>query len=419
MAWVEPSPVKGRYKLSFRWHGRKHRTTISARSPREAHDLAARVEDNIRRVRRGRLRLPPGTDVVAFLLSDGEVVASADAAPPISLGELTTQYLATHGNGALEPNSLETVRGHLRELAVTLGSGTPAQAITLADVQRHVDRRAKKVYRGKPLSPVTLQKDLASFRAMWNWGVRMRHLSGPHPAKGVVFPKGDEKVKFLTRDQIERRLARGGLTAIQTRELWHCLFLTKAEVADFLAFVREAARPKFLYPLFHFVAHTGARRSEAARAEVADLDLDAGLMVIREKKRDHKARSYRRVPLSGGLSAVLRDWLAVHPGGPHLFGEARNEVLMPSRLKLFAGPVLPLDGDELHCHFRALVAGSRWAVMKGYHCLRHSFVSACVADGVDPRQLMAWVGHMNEGTHRRYVHFAPAAEAVSLRRVFG
>jgi integrase len=143
------------------------------------------------------------------------------------------------------------------------------------------------------------------------------------------------------------------------------------------------------------------------------------LAVIREKKRDHKARSYRRVPLSTGLVGVLREWLDNHPGGAHLFAQTPEEVLMPSRVKLFTGPALPLDGDELHHQFRALVAGSRWAVMKGYHGLRHSFVSACVADGVDPRQLMSWVGHMNETTHRRYVHFAPSAEAANLRRVFG
>jgi integrase len=418
MAWVEPSPIKGRYKLSFRWQGRKIRTTISARSRREADDLASRVEDNIRLVTRGRMKMPTGVDVVRFLLSDGSVSDPAGEVEEIRLGELAKNYLATHSNGAMELNSLETVRGHVREFLVSFGENRPVASIHLADIQRHVDRRAKKIYRGKPLTTTTLKKDLATFRAMWNWAVRMKLLTGPHPVRGVVFPKGDERSKFLTRDQIERRISQGGLSAVQIRDLWGCLFLTKLEVTEFLEFVRATAEPKFLHPLLYFVAHTGARRSEAARAELADLDLDTGLVVIREKKRDQKSRSFRRVPLSSSLTGVLREWLAVHPGGPHLFCQTWDEILTPVRRRTFMGEIHPLDGDELHLQFRKLVAGSRWEVMRGYHVLRHSFISACVAEGVDQRQLMSWVGHMNEATHRRYVHFAPNAETASLRRVF-
>lgn len=418
MAWVEPSPIKGRYKLSFRWQGRKIRTTITARSRREADDFASRVEDNIRLVTRGRMKMPAGADVVSFLLSDGAVSEPSSEAEEMRLGELARRYLATHSNGAMELNSLETVRGHVREFLVTFGEDRPAVSIHLADIQRHVDRRAKKIYRGKSLTTTTLKKDLATFRAMWNWAVRMKLLAGPHPARGVVFPKGDERPKFLTRDQIDRRISQGGLSTVQIRDLWGCLFLTKPEVTEFLEYIRATAEPKFLYPLLYLVAHTGARRSEAARAELADLDLDAGLVVIREKKRDQKSRSFRRVPLSSSLIGVLREWLAVHPGGPHLFCQTRDEMLAPIRRRELKGQIHPLDGDELHLQFRQLVAGSRWEVMRGYHVLRHSFISACVAEGVDQRQLMSWVGHMNESTHRRYVHFAPTAEVTALRTVF-
>ena len=79
----------------------------------------------------------------------------------------------------------------------------------------------------------------------------------------------------------------------------------------------------------------------------------------------------------------------------------------------------PLTRDELHHYFQDLVANSNWGFVRGWHCLRHSFISACVADGVDQRLLMSWVGHMNEQTHKRYVHFAPGNEQAAIRRVFG
>ena len=67
------------------------------------------------------------------------------------------------------------------------------------------------------------------------------------------------------------------------------------------------------------VAHTGARRSEALRAQVFDVDFDAMTVVIHEKKRNRKQRTTRRVPMTSFLAGVLREWLKVHPGGPALF----------------------------------------------------------------------------------------------------
>jgi hypothetical protein len=38
---------------------------------------------------------------------------------------------------------------------------------------------------------------------------------------------------------IERRIAAGGLTAAQVKELWESLFLRLEEIADLLAFAKE------------------------------------------------------------------------------------------------------------------------------------------------------------------------------------
>lgn len=421
MAWVEPSTQNGRFKISFRWHGKKYRKTVAAKSLREAEGIARRVDENISLAERGRLKIPDGADVAAFLLSDGEVVVATEAISqtPAKLSDLIGKYLATHSQGAMEANSLATARLHLRHFEKSLRAETVARKIKLADVQKHVDRRAKKTYRGKPLSPVTLRKEVASIRAAWNWGARMGLVEGPFPGKDVVYPKGDEKPPFMTREMIERRVAQGGLDEREVRQLWECLFLTKAEIAEFLAFAKQAARPAFLYPLLCFAAHTGARRSELVRVEVADVDFTGGLARIREKKRDHRKRSFRRVPLSSFLVGVLRDWLAIHPGGPTLFSQG-TVVARSKKRKLGKPPVQgPLTRDELHHYLQDLVASSSWGFVRGWHCLRHSFISACVADGVDQRLLMSWVGHVNEQTHKRYVHFAPSNEQTAIRRVFG
>ena len=56
-------------------------------------------------------------------------------------------------------------------------------------------------------------------------------------------------------------------------------------MAELLEYVRENARHGWIYPMFCFAAHTGARRSEILRSRIADFDFQAGSVLIREKKR--------------------------------------------------------------------------------------------------------------------------------------
>jgi integrase len=171
------------------------------------------------------------------------------------------------------------------------------QGLTLPDLQRHVDARARKRYRGRPLSPVTLRKEMATFRACWNWGALAGKLTGPFPSRGLKYPKGEEKPPFQTWQEIERVIALGGLKERDQEELWDCLFLTLPEVEELLAFVKAHAAHGWVYPGFCFPAHTGARRSEVLWVRIADVDFLGETVLIHEKKRSREKRTTRRVPL--------------------------------------------------------------------------------------------------------------------------
>ena len=71
-----------------------------------------------------------------------------------------------------------------------------------------------------------------------------------------------------------------------------------------------------------------------------------------------------------------------------------------------AGPA-PVTRDEAHDHFRRALAGSPWAVLRGWHVFRHSFCSNCAAAGIDQRLIDAWVGHQTEEMRKRYRHSFP------------
>ena len=122
-------------------------------------------------------------------------------------------------------------------------------------------------------------------------------VKGVFPGRGLVYPKSDEKPPFMTRKEIERKLA-PKMPAAKQAELWDCLYLSADELAEFLAFVKTRAGHLWVYPTICFAAHTGARRSEILRVLVSDVDFSAMTVLVREKKRSRKQRTTRRVPMT-------------------------------------------------------------------------------------------------------------------------
>jgi integrase len=416
MAWLFQDPLSQNFKVCFRFRGRAYKKSLKTKDRGEAEIILGGVERTLYRIEQNLLELPQGADVVTFVLSDGKQTAKPSEPKVLTLQSLIDQYTAAISVGAMEENSLDTVGMHLRHFVATLGEDFALGGLALADLQRHVTRRAKKKgHRGRPLSPTTMRKEIATFRAAWNWGVQAGLLTVPFPHRGLMYPKATEKPSFQTWEEIERRIEAGGLNPEEQRELWDCLYLTPPQIEELLAFVKDHTTHGFLYPMFCFAAHTGARRSEMLRVLVADIDFSGETVLIREKKRSRSQRTNRRVPLSPFLVSVLRDWLGRHPGGQSLFCHPLEVV----RSRKERTAPTPLTRNEAHDHFHRTLGGSKWAVLRGWHVLRHSFASNCAAAGVDQRFINAWMGHQTEEMVRRYQHLRPDKQKEALALVFG
>lgn len=436
------------FRVIFRHNGERHTHRLDTTDFKQAEILKGGIEHTLMLIEQNLLTVPDGADLYPFLVSRGQVVKAPEPVPEpeeenplITLKQLKEKYLETHSLGAMEANSLATVTMHLDHFLRTFGPDFTANDITLARLQDHVNRRAKaRNRRGGSLSPVTLQKEMGSFRAVWNWGVRMGLVVGGFPHHGIVYPKTDEKPAFQTWQQITRQIAAGGVTEDRQQELWDCLFLTLAEIQKLLNFVREQARQSFLYPMVCFAAYTGARRGEIIRARLTDVDFDGKTILIREKKKAKGKRTTRRVPLTPLLARVLLEWLTIHPGGPFLFCHS-SEVARSKKRSATTGHQSRhrattmrgrlatvhareqsgaecLTTNETHDHFKRTLAGSEWSVLRGWHVLRHSFISLCAMRGVDQRLIDAWVGHTTEEMRRRYRHLYPSAEQDAIQHVF-
>ncbi len=424
----------------FCYRGKRHWMALGEVPEIDAQAAKSRVEYLLRLIKQRLLSPPPGCDIVAFMQNDGKPPKEPppSAKDVVTLGSLRDAYLRVHSNGTLEKTTLDGITQHFKHWTSIMGEKLPMQGLALGDLQQYVDRRARmKGLKGR-VSPATINKEIVTLRTAWNWAVQFGLVTGRFPQRGIRYPRDEEKRPFMTWDEIERRIAAGE----KADDLWECLYLRKDEIAALLNHVKAHANHAWIYPLFCFAAYTGARRSEIIRAAVSDLDFTSLTITIREKKRVRGKDSTRRAPMTPFLRQVLEEWLAVHPGGPNLFCHAgevgrskkrskttghQNEKRRPSSLKDRMATVKKRDQpaasaltrNEVHDHFKRVLAGTKWERMRGLHTLRHSFISACASKGVDQRLVQEWAGHMNEATSKRYRHLYPSTQQEAIRGVFG
>jgi integrase len=399
------------FRLIFYYQGQRFQHSLKTTKSREADQLRIVLERNLDLLEQGSLHAPEKVDLPVFLLSAGRVAALPKAERPVTLGEFFKQFHQNRPAGK-ETATIYTEDIHIKRLLAVLGDRT-----RLADVpsqlQDYVNTRGKNDgLRGKKVSHVTIKKELATLSSIWNrWGMRKELVSFSLSLKNLEYPKRKDPPPFQTWEQIERRIARGKLSKEEQEELWDALYLTVPEIEKLLAYVRKPKLPwknsafPWVYPMVVFAAHTGARRSEIMRSRVEDIDFDSAEVLIREKKKDRsKTETTRRVPLTPLLREALTGWLKLNPGRPYTFCKTAGEQL---------------TAQMMHHYLRWTLDKSDWKVIRGWHTLRHSFVSNLASKGISERIIMELAGHLNPDTTRRYAHLIPSTVTDAMEVVFG
>jgi integrase len=403
MAWLEKR--SNRYRIKFRYCGQSYQCSLNTCDYDEAERCLSRLEENLRLLVRGKFALPPpGADLALFLLSDGKLEDKPRLAKPVTLGELADRYRQLP-EGIKEANTRYTENIHLGHLLRILGKDLPVPAITTDVLQRYVEARSRERARGKPISHITVRKEIGTLTAIWNkWALPLGFVTGAAPTKGLIYRKVKGKAPFRTRAEIEQEVARGDLTEEELHGLWESLFLTLSEIELFLGHAKQY-RHLCIYAMLVFAAHTGARRSELLRSRRGDFNFDSSMVTIREKKRDpSRDLTFRCVPMSPLLRQTIADWFSKHPGGQFTICQKPNQ---------------PLTAQLAAHHFRWVVEESKWEKLAGWHVFRHSFASNCALKGLDQRLIDAWMGHQTEEMRRRYRHLFPDHQQQAIGLVFG
>lgn len=161
----------------------------------------------------------------------------------------------------------------------------------------------------------------------------------------------------------------------------------------------EAASSDRWRTLFALLTFTGLRISEALALTWEDVDLEEGLIHVRESKTDAGVRSVMAID---ALCGLLRAWkLKQAPGHQFCFSNASGD---------------PVSRREA---LRALRAAEKRADLPNYtlHELRHTFASILIDQGEQPTLIADQMGHANpKVTLEVYAHLFDAKKNVEEAR---
>lgn len=208
------------------------------------------------------------------------------------------------------------------------------------------------------LAAGTVNRHLATLRALYNQAIRSGHHTGTNPA------------------------AQPGMLPEQSRE---CVLSLDQEKA-FMRALNEDANVAAATALA-LILVTGARKAEVTRAEWRNVDFDRGELLVPRSKNGRP----RRIPLAPAAIRLLR---------------LQRRRCAPDERFVFPGDGDKPIGDLRRIWERTKKAANLPAEMR-IHDLRHSMASRLANAGTPLNEIGAILGHRSLAVTQRYAHFQP------------
>jgi integrase/recombinase XerD len=267
----------------------------------------------------------------------------------------------------LSRNTLEAYRSDLQQFGQFIARrGLDPLAIAAPELAAFVSELADGRDGHSAVAPSTLQRKVACLRSFYRH-LRRERLIDHDPAAELRGPRSRARLpQVLSRDEVIRLLAqpRGSSPGA----------------------LRDRALLETMYAC-------GLRASEVIGLELADLDLDGG--VLRARGKGSKERI---VPIGSKAIGSLRSYL--ERARPTLVG-LREEAHVFLNLR---GRPLSRQGLYKIVQRHAVAAGL--AHRMSPHTLRHSFATHLLAGGCDLRSLQEMLGHADIATTQVYTHLS-------------
>jgi integrase/recombinase XerC len=270
----------------------------------------------------------------------------------------------------LSPHTLRAYTADLGELSGTIEAdgAVPASRVDLLALRRHLSS-----LKDRGLDARSIARKISAIRSLFRWLAAEGRVPAD-PAAGLRTPRrGRPLPRFLTRDEVER------LLTAPPEETWTGR--------------RDRALLETLYS-------TGARAAEAAGLDLADLDLDEGLVRLRGKGRKERLGGLGR-PAVEAIGAYLD---ATSAAGARVH---RDAVFLNRH-----GGRLSVRGVARVLDRHAAAAGAPPGTSP--HVLRHSFATHLLEAGANLREVQEMLGHASVATTQIYTHLTLS----TLRQVY-
>jgi integrase len=226
--------------------------------------------------------------------------------------------------------------------------------------------------------------------------------------------------KYLTRLDPATEFPQTAIFGRSHRRLTPHIY-SEQEIVDLLAAARRLTpsgglRPATYETIFGLIAATGLRLSEARNLRCGEVDLDQGILTV----RNTKFRKSKHVPLHATVVAALDRYMAVR---------ARHDAINRDALLFLSSSGGPLATRTIHWVFQKLRAHLGWTARGAYaqariHDLRHTFICRRVQlwheHGADIDNAMAalstYVGHAKVSDTYWYLTGVPDLMTIAGKR---
>ncbi|MGV8987774.1 MAG: tyrosine-type recombinase/integrase [Cypionkella sp.] len=287
--------------------------------------------------------------------AEQRVLAKTSANAPAGIFTLSEAIGTYYADVACHQPSARTMLSHGKALVSVINPKTRLPDLTMAMIQRHISTRRASVANG------TVNRELQTL------GRALRHMVRIHAAtvpeldlRSVETAEPEERVRELTRAEQDRLFA--------------------------------ALRPD-LHPLVTFALMTGARVSAICDLRWSDVDLQTGILILREKgSRQH------RFPINAEMRAFLSSLLRATelPHARYVLTYLSHRTKEPQRHQ-----ITPTGG--IMEEFKAALAAAEITDFR-FHDLRHTFATRLLRQTGNLKLVSRLLGHTQIETTMRYAH---------------
>jgi len=423
MAYLEPKPRKHGFVIRIKQCGLDTSIQTKTFRIREATDMLNEINGRIVAIGKNNLGFPDEEGLSEKqakkqrleILRYGRLlkIKQDDSIQKITLGDAVDCYLKAKGR-KLAFNTVEGYKVNLRPALQFFGRDLLVAELKKRDIQKFVDWQESRV------AIKTVKARISQLQIVLKWLESSEDIPSGKSAIAsqteLDFAKEKPVEEWQKWHSLSVRIALLKKLGKSLHEKKHFknVLLAEEELSDLFTIAHEkfwingTYELRRLFAALCFAAYTATRRSEIARVQRSDIDLDAenptvniGLM----KGRGNFEISFHRVPLHQNLVAVLKDWLDELPENRRMVFAATEDVLRPDGS--IDEKANRKAADNLGRHLWRNLANTEFALVSGWHIHRHSLLTLLGSNGHTIEEAMTFVNHRTKRVAEMYRHVEP------------